>query len=64
MVNSTARIFRTLLGLVIRVAGVGTAAVAVILAMEYAWGWVFLVGPLALIVSMLCLRWGTRLISH
>jgi putative Ca2+/H+ antiporter (TMEM165/GDT1 family) len=62
--NTTARLFRALLGLVICVVGAGTALIAIILTLEYAWGWIFLVGPLALLGAALLIRWGSRLISQ
>ena len=64
MENTTARLFRALMGLVICVVGVGIAVIAIILTVEYAWGWIFLVGPIALVLAALSIRWGTRLISH
>lgn len=64
MENTTARLFRALLGLVICVVGAGIAVIAIILTVEYAWGWTFLVGPVALVLAVLFIRWGTRLISH
>lgn len=64
MENTTAGLFRALLGLVICVVGTGIAVIAIILTVEYAWGWIFLVGPAALVLAALSIRWGTRLISH
>ncbi len=64
MENTTARLFRALMGLVICVVGAGIAVIAIILTVEYAWGWIFLVGPVALVLAALSIRWGTRLISH
>ncbi|GAA2050032.1 hypothetical protein GCM10009820_06000 [Leifsonia soli] len=64
MENTTARLFRALMGLVICVVGAGIAVIAIILTVEYAWGWIFLIGPVALVLAALSTRWGTRLISH
>lgn len=64
MDTTPARLLRALLGLVICLAGVGAAVIAIVLTLENAWGWIFLVGPLALILSSLFLRWGTHLISR
>lgn len=62
--NTMMRLLRALIGLGICAAGAGAAAIAVVLTVENAWGWIFLVGPIALVLTGLCLRWGTRLISR
>ena len=64
MDNTPARLLRALLGLVICLAGVGAAVIAIALTVENAWGWIFLIGPLAAVLATLSLRWGTGLISH
>lgn len=64
MDNTPARLLRALLGLVICLAGLGVAVVAIVLIVQNAWGWIFLVGPLAAVLATLSLRWGTGLISR
>lgn len=58
-----ARTFRVVLGLLLcGVGGLGAIALMVV-TIQQAWGWIFLVGPVSILVAVLLIRLGTKLLA-